>query len=296
MSQINPSVQARLTRASRRRMVGEVLVMLLFLLFMVPFLLVVLNSAKTSAEIINSPVAWPGNWGQMFKNIATIFESPIVRYTSAFINSLIITVLSLAAIAFFSAMAAWVLVRNKKGWSTALFLMFVSAMVIPFQVVMFPLVQWFRIIGDSLRLPLLGTYHGIIFAYLGFGCSMTIFILHGFIKGVPLELEEAATIDGCGQVRTFFNVVLPLLMPAFVTVLILNGIWIWNDYLLPLLVLGTSGGMKTIPLAVAAFAGAFVKQWDLILTSTLLAMIPIIVLFLFAQRYIIKGMVEGAIK
>ena len=296
MSQINPSVQARLTRASRRRMVGEVLVMLLFLLFMVPFFLVVLNSAKTSAEIINSPVAWPGNWGQMFKNIATIFESPIVRYTSAFINSLIITVLSLAAIAFFSAMAAWVLVRNKKGWSTALFLMFVSAMVIPFQVVMFPLVQWFRIIGDSLRLPLLGTYHGIIFAYLGFGCSMTIFILHGFIKGVPLELEEAATIDGCGQVRTFFNVVLPLLMPAFVTVLILNGIWIWNDYLLPLLVLGTSGGMKTIPLAVAAFAGAFVKQWDLILTSTLLAMIPIIVLFLFAQRYIIKGMVEGAIK
>jgi len=296
MSQINPSVQARLTRASRCRMVGEVLEMLLFLLFMVPFLLVVLNSAKTSAEIINSPVAWPGNWGQMFKNIATIFESPIVRYTSAFINSLIITVLSLAAIAFFSAMAAWVLVRNKKGWSTALFLMFVSAMVIPFQVVMFPLVQWFRIIGDSLRLPLLGTYHGIIFAYLGFGCSMTIFILHGFIKGVPLELEEAATIDGCGQVRTFFNVVLPLLMPAFVTVLILNGIWIWNDYLLPLLVLGTSGGMKTIPLAVAAFAGAFVKQWDLILTSTLLAMIPIIVLFLFAQRYIIKGMVEGAIK
>jgi len=296
MSQINPSVQAKLNRAGRRRMVGEVLVMLLFLLFMVPFFLVVLNSAKTSAEIINSPVAWPGNWGQMFKNIATIFESPIVRYTSAFINSLIITVLSLAAIAFFSAMAAWVLVRNKKGWSTALFLMFVSAMVIPFQVVMFPLVQWFRIIGDSLRLPLLGTYHGIIFAYLGFGCSMTIFILHGFIKGVPLELEEAATIDGCGQVRTFFNVVLPLLMPAFVTVLILNGIWIWNDYLLPLLVLGTSGGMKTIPLAVAAFAGAFVKQWDLILTSTLLAMIPIIVLFLFAQRYIIKGMVEGAIK
>jgi len=284
MSQINPSVQAKLNRAGRRRMVGEVLVMLLFLLFMVPFFLVVLNSAKTSAEIINSPVAWPGNWGQMFKNIATIFESPIVRYTSAFINSLIITVLSLAAIAFFSAMAAWVLVRNKKGWSTALFLMFVSAMVIPFQVVMFPLVQWFRIIGDSLRLPLLGTYHGIIFAYLGFGCSMTIFILRGFIKGVPLELEEAATIDGCGQVRTFFNVVLPLLMPAFVTVLILNGIWIWNDYLLPLLVLGTSGGMKTIPLAVAAFAGAFVKQWDLILTSTLLAMIPIIVLFLFAQR------------
>ena len=296
MSQINPSVQARLTRASRRRMVGEVLVMLLFLLFMVPFLLVVLNSAKTSAEIINSPVAWPGNWQQMVTNVSTIFTHPIVRYPNAFFNSLIITVLSLAVIAFFSAMGAWVLVRTKSRWSTAIFLMFVSAMVIPFQVVMFPLVQWFRIMGNALGLPLLGTYHGIVFAYLGFGCSMTIFILHGFIKGVPLELEEAATIDGCGQVRTFFNIVLPLLMPAFVTVLILNGIWIWNDYLLPLLVLGTAGSIKTIPLAVAAFAGAYVKQWDLILTSTLLAMIPIIVLFLFAQRYIIKGMVEGAIK
>ena len=286
----------KMSKASSRRLAGEILVMLLFILFMVPFFLVVINSAKTSAEIINSPVAWPSSWGQLVTNVTAIFTSPIVRYTSAFIDSLIITVVSLAVIAFFSAMCAWVLVRNKTRWSTVIFLVFVSAMVIPFQVVMFPLVQWFRILGNAIGIPLLGTYHGIVFAYLGFGCSMTIFILHGFIKGVPLELEEAATIDGCGQVRTFFNIVLPLLMPAFVTVLILNGIWIWNDYLLPLLVLGTSGGIKTIPLAVAAFAGAYVKQWDLILTSALLAMIPIIVLFLFAQRYIIKGMVEGAIK
>ena len=286
----------RMSRASGRRLLGEALVMLLFLLFMVPFFLVVLNSAKTSAEIINSPVAWPNDWGQLITNARAIFSSPIVRYTSAFVDSLIITALSLVVIAFFSAMCAWILVRTKTRWSTGVFLMFVSAMVIPFQVVMFPLVQWFKIMGSALGLPLLGTYHGITFAYLGFGCSMTIFILHGFIKGVPLELEEAATIDGCGQVRTFFSIVLPLLMPAFVTVLILNGIWIWNDYLLPLLVLGTSGSIKTIPLAVATFAGAYVKQWDLILTSTLLAMIPIIVLFLFAQRYIIKGMVEGAIK
>ncbi|NLA52752.1 MAG: carbohydrate ABC transporter permease, partial [Clostridiales bacterium] len=116
------------------------------------------------------------------------------------------------------------------------------------------------------------------------------------IKNVPLELEEAATIDGCSQARTFFEIVLPLLRPAFVTVLILNGIWIWNDYLLPLLILGSNGAVQTIPLAVTAFAGAYLKQWDLILTSALLAMAPIIVLFLFAQRFIIKGMVEGAIK
>jgi len=193
-------------------------------------------------------------------------------------------------------MCAWALVRNKTKWSTVIFLFFISAMVIPFQVVMFPLVKWFKFLGDSIRLPLLGTYHGIVFAYLGFGCSMTIFIFHGFIKGVPLELEEAATIDGCGQARTFFEIVMPLLQPTFITVLILNGIWIWNDYLLPLLILGSAGAVQTIPLAVTSFVGSYLKQWDLILTSTLLAMIPIIVLYLFAQKYIIKGMVEGAIK
>ena len=125
---------------------------------------------------------------------------------------------------------------------------------------------------------------------------MSVFIFHGFIKGIPLELEEAADIDGCGRAAIFFRIVLPLLQPTAVTVLILNGIWIWNDYLLPLLVLGSSGEVQTLPLAVSMFAGSYIKQWDLILTSALLAMLPIIVLFLFAQRYIIKGMVEGSIK
>ncbi len=276
--------------------VGEILVMLLFVIFMLPFALVVINSAKTAKEIVLSAVSLPESWSQIFVNIRAIFTDPTVDYTSAFVDSFVITVISLAVIVFFSAMCAWVLVRNKSRWSTFVFLAFVSAMVIPFQVVMFPLVRWFKILGDAIGLPLLATYHGIVFAYLGFGCSMSVFILHGFIKGVPLELEEAATIDGCSQARTFFEIVLPLLRPAFVTVLILNGIWIWNDYLLPLLILGSAGEVQTIPLAVTAFAGAYVKKWDLILTSALLAMIPIIVLFLFAQRYIIKGMVEGAIK
>ena len=193
-------------------------------------------------------------------------------------------------------MAAWVLVRNRSHFSRFAFVLFVAAMVIPFQAVMYPLVYFLKGIGDTLGVRLLGTVPGITFAYLGFGCSMTIFIFHGFIKGVPLELEEAATIDGCGQARTFFEVVVPLLQPTVITVLILNGIWVWNDYLLPLLILGSAGRVQTIPLAVTAFAGSFLKQWDLILTSALLAMIPIIVLYLFAQKYIIKGMVEGAIK
>lgn len=269
---------------------------LLFLLFMAPFLMVLLNSAKTAKEIIYSPVSLPTDWGQIFTNIRLIFDNATTDYVGAFVDSVIITVLSLAVISLFSAMCAWALVRNKTKWSTVIFMVFVAAMVIPFQVVMFPLVKWFKILGDAIHIPLLGTYHGIVFAYLGFGCSMSVFILHGFIKNIPLELEEAATIDGCSQTRTFFSVALPLLQPAFITVLILNGIWIWNDFLLPLLILGSNGKVQTIPLAVTSFAGSYVKQWDLILTSALLAMLPIIVLFIFAQRYIIKGMVEGSIK
>jgi len=284
--------------ASRKwgRVAVEAAGVVLFLLFMMPFWMVVVNAAKDAKEIIFSAVSWPASWGQMLTNIVKIFNNPTTDYVGAFFDSVIITVISLAIILLFSAMCAWVLVRNKTRWSTIVFMLFVAAMVIPFQVVMFPLVRWLRILGGSLGVPLLGTYQGIAFAYLGFGCSMSVFILHGFIKGVPLELEEAATIDGCGQAATFFRIVLPLLQPVAVTVLILNGIWIWNDYLLPLLVLGSNGAVQTIPLAVTAFVGSYLKQWDLILTSAMLAMLPIIVLFLFAQKYIIKGMVEGSIK
>ncbi|NMD37221.1 MAG: carbohydrate ABC transporter permease [Christensenellaceae bacterium] len=263
---------------------------------MVPFMMVILNSAKTSAEIMNNPISMPNDWGQLITNVRKIFESPITDYVGAFFDSLIITVSSLAIIVIFSSMAAWVLVRNKTKWSTFVYMSFVAAMVIPFQVVMFPLVQWFNMIGKTTGIPMLNSYQGLLFAYLGFGCSLSIFILYGFVKGIPLALEEAATIDGCSQPRIFFNIVIPLLQPVVVTVLILNGIWIWNDYLLPLLLLGPSGKIQTMPLAVTAFAGAFVKQWDLILTSALLAMLPIIVLFIFAQRYIMKGMVDGAVK
>lgn len=295
---MKPNAVDRKAGSSRRgsRIATEAVGIILFLLFMVPFWMVVMNAAKSAKEIIFSAVAWPASWSQMWTNIVTIFNNPTTDYLGAFIDSVIITALSLVILLLFSSMCAWVLVRNKKRWSTVVFMSFVAAMVIPFQVVMFPLVRWLRIVGTGMGISLLGTYQGIVFAYLGFGCSMTIFILHGFIKGVPLELEEAATIDGCGQAATFFQIVLPLLQPVAVTVLILNGIWIWNDYLLPLLVLGSNGAVQTIPLAVTAFVGSYLKQWDLILTSTMLAMLPIIVLFLFAQKYIIKGMVEGSIK
>ena len=279
-----------------RRLALEIVTLILFILFMMPFVIVVFNSMRTNQDIINAPVGVPTDLGQIWRNITEIWNNPNFNFLSALKDSVIITVLSLAVISIFSSMAAWVLVRNKTKWSTVLFMSYVAAMVIPFQVVMFPLLTWFKSVGDFLGIPMLRSYQGIVFAYLGFGEAMSIFIFHGFIKGVPLELEEAADIDGCSRAGTFFRIVLPLLQPVFVTVLVLNGLWIWNDYLLPLLVLGASGNIRTIPLAVQGFNGAYVKQWHLIMTSTLLAMLPIVILYLFAQKYIVQGMVDGSIK
>ena len=288
----------KLPRASIKpgMMILDLATILLFAIFMIPFGMVVLNSAKTSKEIIFDAIALPSDWGQLAVNVSLIFDNPTVNYLGAFFDSILITAFSLLVIVLFSAMCAWVLVRNKTVWSMALFMAFVAAMVIPFQVLMYPLVRWMRISGDFMHIRLLGTIPGIVFAYLGFGSPLSIFVFHGFIKNIPYELEESATIDGCTRSRTFFVIVFPLLQPIIVTVLILNGIWIWNDYLLPLLLLGSNGIIQTIPIAVTAFAGAYLKQWDLILTSTLIAMLPVIALYLFAQKYIIKGMVEGSIK
>jgi raffinose/stachyose/melibiose transport system permease protein len=279
-----------------KKVVMEILAIILLVLVLLPFIVVVFNSAKTYDQITLSPVSPPSDWSNLITNIKAVFNDPTTDFLGAFVDSVVITLLALVVIIFFSSMAAWVLVRNKSKFSKFSFMLFVAAMVIPFQVVMYPLVYFLKAIGDTLGFQVLGTYHGIIFAYLGFGGSLSIFVFHGFIKGIPLALEESAFIDGCSQPGVFFQVIFPLLTPTVMTVAILNGIWIWNDYLLPLLVLGGNSAVQTIPLAVTAFAGAYIKQWNLLMTAALMAMIPIVVMFLFAQKYIIKGMVEGAIK
>lgn len=276
--------------------VAEIITALLFILFLFPFLLVLINSAKTSFEVTQYPLALPSHWNNIIVNTVRIWTNESVRYPSSLLSSAIITVVSLVLINLFSAMAAWALVRTKTKTSSALFFIFVAAMVIPFQIVMFPLLSWFRTVTVATGVRLLRTYQGIILSYIGFGAPLSIFMFHGFIKSIPLELEEAATIDGCHRHQIFFKIIFPILKPIQATVLVLNGIWIWNDYLLPLLVLGKGNDVMTIPLAVSNFAGAFVKQWDLILTAILMAMIPVVIFFLFAQKYIVKGMVAGAIK
>ncbi|MBQ3165206.1 MAG: carbohydrate ABC transporter permease [Lachnospiraceae bacterium] len=279
-----------------RKRIATVVGLVLSLIVLFPFFLVVINSAKKSADIVISPISLPENWGQLFENMKNVINNQNFNYWSSFSSSLLITVISLVLLCVCSAMAAWVLCRNKTRWSNLIFMMFVASMVIPFQVVMLPLLSTFRDVGNFLGIQMLQSYKGIIFAYLGFGGAMSVFILHGFIKGIPYELEEAAYIDGCTPEGTFFRIIFPLLKPVLVTITILNGLWIWNDYLLPSLMLGLNGKIKTIPVAVTSFVGSYVKQWDLILTAAFLAMVPVIILFLFAQKQIMRGMVEGAIK
>jgi len=278
------------------RIQGELATIFLFILFLFPFVLVLLNSAKTAFEVTQYPLALPAEWGNIVKNIKTIWTSDNIHYPSSLFSSFLITICSLGFLNLLSAQAAWVLVRTKTKLSNTIFFIFVAAMVIPFQIVMFPLLTWLRTITDFTGIRLLRTYAGMIICYVGFGISLSIFMFHGFIKSIPLELEEAATIDGCKRHEIFYKIIFPLLTPIHATVAVLNGIWIWNDYLLPLLVLGKGNAIQTLPLAVSNFAGAFVKQWDLIMTAVLLAMIPIIICFLLAQKYIVKGMLAGSIK
>ncbi len=262
-----------------------------------PFYLVVLNTFKNANGIVANPVGFGGvSISQLMANISAVVNNSNFNFWYAFGTSVIITVLSLVLLALFGGMAAWVICRNKTKWSTAIYMVFIASMIIPFQVVMLPLISTFRDVSQFIGISMLQSIPGIVFAYCGFGGAMTVFILTGFIKGIPYELEEAAAIDGCSPEGTFFRIIFPLLTPVITTVTILNGMWIWNDYLLPSLMLGQNGKVKTLPVAVQAFVGSYVKQWDLILTAALLAIVPMIVIFLVAQKQIMNGMVEGAIK
>ena len=274
-----------------------VVAVLLAIYILFPFFLVVLNSFKTQGAIVQNPISAAGaSFKQFTTNLSSVINNKNFVFWRAFGSSAVVTVISLILLAVFGGMAAWVICRNKTKWSTVIYMVFISSMIIPFQVVMLPLIATFREVGKFVGLGMNGTLPGLIFAYCGFGGAMTVFILTGFIKGIPYELEEAAAIDGCSPEGTFFRIIFPLLKPTIVTVTILNGMWIWNDYLLPSILLGQNNPNKTLPVAVQAFVGSFVKSWDLILTAALLAMVPMIVIFLFAQKHIMDGMVQGAIK
>ncbi len=270
---------------TKRTLVLEIIGILLAIIFLIPFYFVIINSVKSFSEILIDAAALPTEI--LFSNYAKVWE--IIQFPRAFWNSLIITVLSNTGIVVISSMAAWKMVRTPGKFSKILFVIIVSAMVIPFQTVMIPLMK----LGGALNL--INSIPGIIIMYFGFGVPLSLFLYHGFVKTVPVEIEEAARIDGCSQFGVFWRIVFPLLKPITVTVVILNTLWIWNDYLLPLLVL-QSAELRTIPLATSSFFAQYTKQWDMGLAALMLGIAPIIIFFLFLQKHIIKGIAAGSVK
>ncbi|MCB2288674.1 carbohydrate ABC transporter permease [Clostridium sp. CS001] len=256
------------------------------LIFLAPLYIVFTNSFKTSKGIFTNVLGLPGKATFTLNNYAQAFKD--LNFMHSLMNSLLITIISTVLIIIFASMAAWMLVRSKSKWSTFLFFLFAAAMLIPFQSVMLPLIN---ILG---KLNLLNPV-GLILAYLGFGSSLSIVLYHGFIKGIPLELEEAAVIDGCNKFQVFWFIVFPLLKPITVTVSILNVMWVWNDFLLPQLIINKPE-WHTIPLKMFYFFGQYSKRWDLALAGLVIGMIPIILFYFFAQKHIVKGITQGSIK
>ncbi|MGI8313733.1 carbohydrate ABC transporter permease [Halobacillus mangrovi] len=261
----------------------ELLGLLLGLIWIAPFYLMIVNALKTKKQIFTGVLGLPdslalGNFVQAFVDL---------EFLKSLFNSVLITGVSVAVIILFSAMAGYALARNKSKLSGGLFFVFVAAMLIPFQSVMIPLVSIFGQV-DMLNAA------GLIFMYLGFGCSLSIFLYHGAMTSIPKSLDEAAIIDGANRFQLFWYIIFPLLKPISVTVGILNVIWIWNDYLLPSLVLNETNA--TIPLKMFFFFGEYTKQWHLALAGLTLAIIPVIIFYFFAQKQILKGVSEGAVK
>ena len=264
------------------------LLVLLAALTLVPLFLVVQNSFKSRFYISGDPFAPPNK--ETFVALENYISGLSAGgFFAAFGRSLLITVVSVGLIVLCTSMAAWYLMRVRTALTKGMYYLFVFSMIVPFQMVMYTMTY---LVGRAK----LNTVLGMPFIYLGFGAGLSVFMLCGFIRGIPRELEEAATIDGCNPVQTFFLVVLPLLKPTAVTVAILNTMWIWNDYLLPYLVLGTE--KKTVPVAIQiAMQGAYGStDYGGLMAMLVLAMIPIVVFYLFCQKYIIKGVVAGAVK
>ena len=248
-----------------------------------------MNSFKGRFYISDEPFALPT--GSLFAGMEN-YTNGVERagFFSAFGWSTFITVFSVLVIILFTSMTAWYITRVKTKSSEILYFAFVFSMVVPFQMIMFTMSK----LADMLKLnnPL-----GMVVLYLGFGAGLSVFMFCGFVKGIPLEIEEAAMMDGCSPVKTYFQIVLPILKPTAITVAILNAMWIWNDYLLPYLVIGVGTPYKTIPVAVQYLMGSYgAKDYGALMALLVLSIIPIIVFYLFCQKYIIEGVVAGAVK
>ena len=256
---------------------------LIALIFFFPVLMAIINSFKTRGEILASAIALPS--APTFANYAAVIEA--TDFIKVFFNSCLVTGGGIVLNLLVSALAGYALARWRSKWANILTLLFLSSMFVPFHTIMIALLTTAR------DLKLTGHIWGLILIYCGLQCPIPIFLIKGFVHSVPRELEEAAMIDGCGTVRLFLSIVLPMLKPILATVSVLNVLWIWNDYLLPYLILGKP---LTIPLSQMYFYGQYNQQWHLIMAGFVVSTIPVVIFFLFMQKYIINGIASGAVK
>lgn len=264
----------------------SVFLLLLVLLYLSPLGMMLLNAFKSYSEIMTNVLSAPEKI--TFKNFAVVFSD--MNYPKVFLNTLFVTLLGVAGIVFFGSMAGYKMARVKKRYSKISFLYCIMPMMVPFQSFMITLVVIARHLG--LTNSLLGL--GII--YWGLGCPMAIFLYQGFTKTIPYELEEAAIVEGCTGFPLFFTVVFPLLKSVSASVIVVNAMWIWNDFLLPLLIIGGSRSAKTLQLAAYSFMGQYKSEWQNIMAAAILIIIPALVIYVIFQKHIIKGLVAGAVK
>lgn len=274
----------------RQKMVRRVfyaVALVLAALYAFPLVMVVLNSLKVRRDVANDPLSLPKS--PEWSNFTNAIDK--MEFWHALTNSFIVTVLSVTAIIATSSMLAYYLARTKNKFSTVTFLVLVASMVVPFQALMIPFVGLFG--QNGLDMPL--NKFSIAFFYVGFGVAMSTFLYHGFISNIPYSLDEAASIDGASSFVTFRRVIFPLLGPVTATVAIINALWIWNDFLLPSIVL-SENDQKTVPLRTFVFYGKYTSDYGLAMAGLLLSIVPIVIFYFLMQRRIIAGISAGAVK
>ncbi|OAS15388.1 carbohydrate ABC transporter permease [Paenibacillus oryzisoli] len=283
------SQDARVGLSLIGRRAGSSLIFLFLLVgtvvMLFPIYMGLLNSVKTQSEMLTNILSFPADI--QFSNYASAFEK--IHFLRSLSNTIQIAVVGLLGIIVCASLAGYKLSRTKGKLSACLFGLFILSMLIPFHSVMITLVKISR------ELHIQGSIYGLGVIYIGLGVSMAIFLYHGFVKSIPRDLDEAAVIDGCGEFKLFFTVIFPLLLPVTATIAILNLLWIWNDFLLPLLIL-TDSERYTLLLSTNMLFGEYSNDWSNILAALLLAMLPVIIFYLFLQKYILNGIAEGAIK
>lgn len=273
-------------RSTRSNLLFALVGLLLTLMIIMPVYILIISSFKPLKEIYIHVLGWPAAEVFTLENYPAAMEG--LEFEVTFFNSVLISAGTALLVVLCNAMTAWVLVRYKSRASRILFFLFALSMLVPFQCIMLPLTRQLTALNLNNRL-------GLILAYLGLNSSMSIVLYHGFIKGIPLDIEESAIIDGASMVQLFCSIIFPLLRTMSITVGILSILNTWNDFLLPSLLVNRTG-MRTLPLKTFLFVSQFVKRWDLATAGLVLGMVPILVFYLFCQKYIIKGVTEGALK